>query len=379
MIARAWLACALAAVALAGCGGGDSKEAASPTSAPAGGRTTEVAPTKVEVLKGVPGNGFDPEELYRRESPGVVTVTSSFGSTSGVGSGFVLDGRGGIVTNAHVVAREGRTSGRATEVYVQFADGNQVRARIVGTDPDADTALLRIDPRGLTLRPLPLGSSARLRVGEPVAAIGSPFGERQSLSVGVVSALDRTIESLTRFQIAGAIQTDAAINRGNSGGPLLDARGRVVGIVRAFASSDGANEGVGYAVPIDTVRRSLRQLSATGEVKYAFIGVSTTPLYPQLARRLGLPVSRGALVQEVVDGGPADDAGIRGGDDRLRFQGRRYRAGGDVIVAIGGRPIRRDSDVSRLLTAYSPGDTVTVQVVRGQSRREVRVKLQARP
>jgi S1-C subfamily serine protease len=314
----------------------------------------------------------------------VVTVISYFGAGSdgpsrGLGSGFVLDGRGEIVTNAHVVATAGRTSGRASEVYVQFADGNQVRARIVGTDPHADTALLRVSRAGLTLRPLPLGSSGRLRVGEPVAAIGSPFGERQSLSVGVVSALDRTIHSLTRFQISGAIQTDAAVNRGNSGGPLIDARGRVVGIIESFSSEDGTNEGVGYAVPIDTVKRSLRQLRATGEVRYPYLGVSTTPLYPQLARRLGIPVTTGALVQEVPNGGPADDAGIRGGGERVRFQGQSYRSRGDVIVAVGGLPIRRESDVSRLLTAHEPGDTVTVQIVRGGSRRAVRVKLGARP
>jgi S1-C subfamily serine protease len=374
------LAGALAAALMLGaCGGADKKSSGPTTPAPAG-RTTAVAPTKVEVLKGVPGNGFAPEAIYRGESPGVVTVISYFRTTRGLGSGFVLDGRGEIATNAHVVAgEEGGAGARAREVYVQFADGNQVRARIVGTDPNADAALLRIDGGGLTLRPLPLGSSAALRVGEPVAAIGSPFGERQSLSVGVVSALDRTIDSLTRFQIAGAIQTDAAINQGNSGGPLLDARGRVVGIISSFSSSSGANDGVGYAIPIDTVKRSLRQLRAGGRVRYAYMGVSTTPLYPQLARRLGLAVRQGALVQEVAGGGPAQDAGIRAGDRRLRFQGQPYRVGGDVITAVGGRAIRRDSDVSRLLARYAPGDSVTVQVLRGRDRRDVRVKLGTRP
>jgi S1-C subfamily serine protease len=376
------LACGLVAVAvLAGCGGDNAKKPEDTRSGPA--RTATVPPTRVEVLKGVPGNGFDPEAIYRREAPGVVTVISYFGGggpTRALGSGFVLDGKGEIATNAHVVLQnEGRPSTRAREVYVQFADGNQVRARIVGTDPDADAALLRIDGGGVTLRPLPLGSSARLRVGEPVIAMGSPFGERQSLSVGVISGLDRTIQSLTRFQISGAIQTDAAINRGISGGPLLDARGRVVGI-NAQTSSDGAGgSGVGFAVPIDLVKRSLTQLRAEGKAKYAFVGVSTVPLYPQLARHLGLPVTRGALVQEVVDGGPASEAGIRAGKRRIRFQGQPYRAGGDVIVAVAGEPIRRESDVGRILATHSPGETVTLQVLRGGTRRNFRVRLEERP
>jgi S1-C subfamily serine protease len=376
------LACGLAvAAAVAGCGGGDSQGPDDTRSGPT--KTATVPPTRVEVLKGVPGNGFDPEAIYRREAPGVVTVISYFagaGASRALGSGFVIDGKGEIATNAHVVLQtEGRSSARAREVYVQFADANQVRARIVGTDPDADAALLRIDGGGVTLRPLPLGSSARLRVGEPVVAMGSPFGERQSLSVGVISGLDRTIQSLTRFQISGAIQTDAAINRGISGGPLLDARGRVVGI-NAQTSSDGAGgSGVGFALPIDLVKRSLAQLRAEGKAKYAFVGVATVPLYPQLARHLGLPVTRGALVEEVVDGGPADEAGIRAGKERIRFQGQPYRAGGDVIVAVAGEPIRRESDVGRVLATHAPGETVTLRVLRGGARRDFPVRLKERP
>jgi S1-C subfamily serine protease len=369
----------VATAVLAGCGGGDSNAPKDTRAGPA--RTATVPPTRVEVLKGVPGNGFDPEAIYRREAPGVVTVISYFGgATRALGSGFVIDGKGEIATNAHVVLQDaGRSSAKAREVYAQFADGNQVRARIVGTDPDADAALLRVDGGGVTLRPLPLGSSARLRVGEPVVAMGSPFGERQSLSVGVISGLDRTIESLTRFQISGAIQTDAAINRGISGGPLLDARGRVVGI-NAQTSPDGAGgSGVGFAVPIDLVKRSLTQLRTEGKAKYAFLGVSTVPLYPQLARQLGLPGTRGALVQEVVAGGPADDAGVRAGKERIRFQGQPYRAGGDVIVAVAGKPIRREADVGGILSSHAPGETVTLAVVRGGARREIRAKLQERP
>jgi 2-alkenal reductase len=381
----AWIVCAAAlALALAGCAGGDDDGGGNGNQgggAPA--RTVPVPQGRVEVLKGLPGGGFDPGAIYRREAPGVVTVISVFGgerSGRGLGSGFVLNGRGEVVTNAHVVLEgENGSSRRADEVYVQFADRNQVRARVVGTDEESDVALLRVNPAGLTLRPLPLGSSARLAVGQPVAAIGSPFGEPQSLSVGVISALDRTIDSLTSFQISDAIQTDAAINRGNSGGPLVDARGRVIGINSQIRTSGGGSEGVGFAVPVDTVKRSLRELRAEGSVDYAFVGVSTVPLYPQLARRLGLPVDRGALVQEVVDDGPADDAGIRAGDDRIRFQGQGYRAGGDVIVSVAGRPIREESDLARILTALSPGQQVTVVLVRGGDRRQVRLELGERP
>jgi S1-C subfamily serine protease len=197
--------------------------------------------------------------------------------------------------------------------------------------------------------------------------------------VGVVSAVDRTIESLTRFQIPGAIQTDAAINRGNSGGPLLDARGRVVGINSQIRTASGGNEGVGFAVPVDTVKRSLAQLRATGRAEYPYVGVSTVALYPQLARRLKLPVTAGALVQEVVPGGPAAQAGIRAGSQRLRFQGEVFRAGGDVIVAVAGRQIREESDVARALAEHRPGERVKLDLVRGDRRMTVEVRLGKRP
>jgi 2-alkenal reductase len=292
----------------------------------------------------------------------------------------VLNGKGEIATNAHVVSQgQGARLKRAREVYVEFADGNQVRAKILGEDPNADVALLRVDPGGLRLRPLPLGSSAKVQVGTAVAAIGSPFGERQSLSVGVVSAIDRSIESLTDFQISGAIQTDAAINPGNSGGPLVDEDGRVIGINQQIKTNSGGGEGVGFAVPVDLVKRSLGQLRETGKVAYAYLGVSSVPLYPQLVERFDLPVQKGAWVQEITPGGPAARAGLEGGDGAARFQARAYRDGGDVVTKLGGVPVEDSNDLSTAVEHYKPGDVVTLKVWRDGKSRDLRVKLGQRP
>ena len=256
---RAPIAAVLAVLALpvaaVGCGGDDGPEA---ERKPA----QRVETTRVQVVEQERGaRGMNAEALYRRLSPGVVTVISKFeggaarlledDGEGGQGSGFVLDGEGRIATNAHVVTT-GRppNTKRAKEVFIAFADGNQVPAEIVGDDPNADVALLKVDPGGLDLTPLKLGSSRNVRVGEPVAAIGSPFSEEQSLSIGVISALNRNIESLTAFAIGDAIQTDAAINPGNSGGPLLNARGEVLGINAQIKSQSGGGEGVGFAVPV---------------------------------------------------------------------------------------------------------------------------------
>jgi S1-C subfamily serine protease len=269
---------------------------------------------------------------------------------------------------------------RAKQVYVEFADGNRVSAKIVGTDLNADVSLLKVDPSGLTLTPLALGESRTLRVGAPVAAIGSPFGEQQSLSVGVISALDRDIESLTQFRIGDAIQTDAAINRGNSGGPLLDAHGRVLGINSQIKSSSGGGEGVGFAVPVDTVRRSLSALRESGKVDYGFLGVSASPLYPQLARRLGLPVDRGSMVASVQEGSPAAKAGISAGKGKIQFQGQEdIPRGGDVIVAVDGKAVTQTRDLPELIGLKGPGQKVRLEVVRGHKRRTVEVKLAPRP
>jgi 2-alkenal reductase len=404
--ARVALAGGLALLAIAGCGGKDAPGGEDGSSSGGPVRTIERV-TTVEVVRGGDdggggsAGGFDPAAIYARDSPGVVTVFSvlpASGSAAssgglelpdgdgsptpseGIGSGFVIDGSGEVATNAHVVTDgTGAAIKQAKEVYVAFADGNEVSARIVGFDPNADVALLKIDPAGLTLRPLSLGSARDLRVGTPVAAIGSPFGEPQSLSVGVVSATDRSIESLTGFEISGAIQTDAAINRGNSGGPLVNAKGEVLGINSQIQSTSGGGEGVGYAIPVDSVRRTLDALRTTGKVDYAYLGVATTRIYPQLARRFKLPVSKGAWVQEIVADGPADKAGLRAGSSRTRFQARSVIPGGDIIKAVDGKALGDEADLSVALASHKPGDKVTLRVYRDGTPRSIVVTLAARP
>ena len=386
----------LVAGGAAGCGKSGSDDGSETASSGGGGGTTTVETvertTRVEVLKKAPTKGqaaFDPAGIYEREGQGVVTIiatglrTTSPGGDeeggSGLGSGFVLDEQGYIATNAHVItAGEGAKIAKAKGVFVRFGDGNQVPAKIIGFDPFSDVGLIKVDPSGLRLRPLPLGSTQDLQVGEPVAAIGSPFGEERSLSIGIISALDRSISSLTGFQTSGAIQTDAAINRGNSGGPLLDADGEVLGINSQIRTESGDSSGVGFAVSVDTVRRSLEQLRETGRVRYAYLGVSTARIYPQLADRFKLS-TRGAWVQTVVEDGPADKAGIEAGDDEVKFQEQEWRVGGDVILAVDGEKIRREDDLSQQIADNQPGDEVTLLLGRDGKRREVRVRLGERP
>jgi S1-C subfamily serine protease len=326
----------------------------------------------------------------------VVTILAVLGdpdtpiadAQAGQGSGFVLSEDGEIVTNAHVVtdAEEAGQSGpinAASQVYVEFGDRNQVPAEIVGFDPNADVALIKVDPDGLDLQPIELGNSDEVEVGAPVAAIGSPFGEEQSLSVGVVSATDRSIDSLTDFKIDGAIQTDASINPGNSGGPLIGADGKVIGIDQQINTTSGGNEGVGFAVPINLVKSSLDQLRDDGEAEYAYIGVSSQPLYPQLAEKLGIDAPTGTLISKVIPDSPADKAGLQGGDDgadsKVEFQGRPYKIGGDVITAVDGEKLVTESDLSRIISQHQPGDEVTLQIIRDGDEQDVDVTLAARP
>jgi len=383
-------ALALAVAACGGSSGGGSTEGGTVTTV-----STQSTPDRTVVLQSQ-GENFDPESVYQSAAPGVVTVLSIFpggslssilgggGGSAAEGSGFVISDTGEIATNAHVVtdAEQTGASGplhEAKEVYVEFGDRNRVPADIVGFDPNADVALLKVDPDGLDLKPLTLATSENVTVGQPVAAIGSPFEQEQSLSVGVVSATDRSIESLTRFQIDGAIQTDAAINPGNSGGPLLDADAHVIGINQQISTNSGGNEGVGFAVPIRLVAHSLDELRSNGEVKYAYIGVTTEPMYPQLAERLDLPVDNGALIAKVVPDGPADKAGLQGSDQQIRFQGQQVDVGGDVITSIDGDKIVKETDLPALIARHDPGDTVDVGIIRDGKEQTVQVTLGERP
>jgi S1-C subfamily serine protease len=363
----------IALPALTGCGGSGGDDG-SVAQAPAPSQPPEViVETAVE--------GFDAARVYREAAPGVVTIRSVFESGAAEGSGFVLDEEGRIVTNAHVITDEsGGDREPAKAVFVEFPDRNIVPAEIVGFDPFSDVGLLTVEPNGFDLHPLELGDDRNLVVGQPVAAIGSPFGEQQSLSLGIVSAKDRAVRSLTQFQIEGAIQTDASINPGNSGGPLLDAGGRVVGINQQIQTSSGANDGVGFAVPISAVVRSVAQLKEDGEVEYAYIGVSSQALYPQLAKKLGIDSEFGGLIADVVPDGPADDAGLEGGDESVRFQAGGYTAGGDVILSVDGRNVVDPDNLARYISSFQPGDKVTLVVLHDDGDREtVEVTLGKRP
>src|SRR5688500_465620 len=352
----------------------------------------EAGPTGSRPSGALVGNGFDPARIYASRSQGVVTIYSFFANgRRAQGSGFIVSDAGHVLTNSHVVTNAGEASQLreassvrgASRIYVVFADGDRIPGSIVGWDLFNDTGLVKIDPGDHDVKPVPLGDSSRVVVGEPVAAIGSPFGEESSLAVGVVSAIERSIPSLTSdYDVSGAIQIDAPINHGNSGGPLLDARGRVIGINAQIRSDSGNAEGVGFAIPINSARRSMEQLISTGEVAYAYVGVTTQDVTPALARRYDLGAQRGALIQTVVDDAPAKRAGRRGGSDSEEFNGFSISLGGDLIVGFAGKPVQRAADVARIVTeSLRPGDTVSVTVLRGgKGKREtVRLRLVERP
>jgi 2-alkenal reductase len=343
--------------------------------------------------KPLAGNDFDPAQIYRRRASGVVTIIALFGAhtqngsgDAAQGSGFVVSQNGYVLTNSHVITTAGedppgQTPDAAGTVFVEFRDGDRVPAKIVGWDVYDDVGLLKVDPGDHALSPVPLGDSSTVVVGEPVAAIGSPFGNENSLSVGVVAATERSIESLTStYDLVDAIQTDAPINRGNSGGPMFDARGRVIGINAQIRSESGNAEGVGFAVPINSAKRSMEQLIDSGRVRYAWLGVSTQTVTPKLADHFDFAADRGAAVQTVVDSGPAAKAGLHGGGREQDFRGILFRPGGDLIVAIDGQRVATAEDVVRVITEQLfPGQTTRLTVLRGSERLVIPVVLGERP
>ena len=326
---------------------------------------------------------FHPAAIYKKRSPGVVTIFSTFPTGSqGQGSGFVVSPKGYVLTNAHVITTApDQPIEPASSIYVEFSNGDRVDGTIVGYDLFSDVGLVKVDPGEHRLDALPLGVSATVVVGEPVAAIGSPFGNENSLSVGVVSGTRRSISSVTsEYELTDAIQTDAAINHGNSGGPLLDGRGRVIGINAQIRSTTGAGEGVGFAVPVDTARRSMRQLLADGVVRYAYVGITTSDLTPALSRFLHVPVSTGALVTCVKPDSPGQRAGIHAGTQQLSFEGAQVTGGGDVILAIDGHTVRSGTDVVRLVgQRLDPGQKAAFTILRGSDRKQLTVTLGQRP
>jgi len=353
--------------------------------APAAMDTVAVAP--------VARAAFDPARIYASRVAGVVTIYSFFGASTSPGareaqgSGFVVSRDGVILTNAHVVTDAGESSSTesapdaAREVYVEFHDGDRVPAKVVGYDLFDDVGVIRIGSEH-PLAPVPLGDSSKVVVGQPVAAIGTPFGNEGSLTVGVVSAT-RSIDSLTsRYDVVDAIQTDAPITHGNSGGPLFDGHGRVIGINAQIRSGQGQSgfEGVGFAIPINAAKRSMAQLLAGGRVAYAYLGVTTEDLTPSIAKKLGYAVERGALVDSVQAGTAAAHAGLRAGTRDVRLNGETVRAGGDVIVSVDGRRVRSSGDLIRIVSGrLVPGQRARVVVVRGNGRRAVNLRLEERP
>jgi 2-alkenal reductase len=353
---------------------------------------SEPAPLPAAATSTVPplsANGFNPQRIFAKRSPGVVTIFAYFGDPSSAvtdrsqGSGFVISPRGYILTNSHVITNAGESTPvrAADRVFVAFADGDRAEANVVGWDLYDDVGLIRVDPAAHSLTPVPLGRSATVAVGQPVAAIGSPLGNENSLSVGVVSAIHRSIDALTvrQYDIIDAIQTDAPITHGNSGGPLFDARGRVIGINAQIRSATGRgnDSGIGFAIPIDAAKNSVAQLIAKGYVSYAYVGIRTQDLTPSLARALGYRVRRGALIVEVTSNSPAQEAGLRGGTRQVDVLGiEDLSTGGDVIVEIDGKPVRSADDVVRIVSfSLEPQDVAVFTIVRGGRRMKVAVTL----
>jgi len=315
--------------------------------------------------------------IYREASPAVANILTKATEydffmdpvpVEGAGSGFVIDPKGYILTNYHVVAG-------AQTIEVILGDKSRYPAKFIGADQRNDVALIKIDPKGKQLVALPLGDSSKLQVGQKVLAIGDPFGFQSTLTTGVVSALGRTVQTSETTFIDAAIQTDASINRGNSGGPLIDTHGEVIGVNSAIYTPSGTAAGIGFAIPINTAKLIANDLITEGKVRRAYLGVQTIPVAGWLAEALDLPVQDGLLVEETTKGSPAAAAGIRGGDRAAQAGMRKIMIGGDVIVGIDGQKVGNQFDINVVLNRKRPGDTVTVTLYRGAKKLNIPVKL----
>jgi S1-C subfamily serine protease len=332
--------------------------------------------------------GLTIAEIYDRSAPGVVQITSRVVTTTtdifgqqfpqegrSLGSGFVIDKAGHVVTNYHVV--EG-----ARSIRVSFSNNHSVKATLVGTDPTTDVAVLKVDVPARALTPLQLGNSDSVHVGDSVVAIGNPFGFTRTVTAGIVSALQRQIQSPNYHPIGHIIQTDAAINEGNSGGPLLDARSQVIGVNTAISTGntgEQGNIGIGFSIPINAVKDVAAQIIRSGKVEHAFLGVGVKSISPALARIVRLPVNHGLLIQNVLKGTAAGQAGLRAGNTNVVVAGESYLIGGDIILSVDGMRVDSFTQLDELVSAKQPGDTVKVVYYRGSTKHAVDVQLGRQP
>ncbi|HEX5990176.1 MAG TPA: trypsin-like peptidase domain-containing protein [Solirubrobacterales bacterium] len=362
-----------------------------------GGTTTTVAAPLTAPIdaKGEDESSNVVNQIYKADGEGVAFIESQIESQEpegfegfnpfgepqpeeggkATGSGFVIDNEGHVITNNHVIEGAGR-------VTVKLGDSEtSYEAEVVGTDPGTDIALLKVDAPAKEFHPLRLGSSADLEVGDPVVAIGNPFGLDRTVTSGIVSALQRDIQAPNGFSISHVIQTDAAINPGNSGGPLINAEGAVIGINAQIATGGGGNGnvGIGFAIPIDTLRANLEQLKETGEVEHAFIGISGGTVTPELAKALNLPVEEGVLVQTVVKDGPADKAGLEAGNTSATIDGEEVRLGGDIITEVDGKKLKSMDELVELIQESKPGDELKLTILHGDQEKTADVTLGTQP
>jgi S1-C subfamily serine protease len=336
--------------------------------------------------------GLTPAQIYTQSVPSVVEVISTFkgvstpfgpsGGGQGLGTGFVVSKDGYILTNQHVVVdQQTQQTASSVTVGLRTPDGqiHRIKATVVGADATTDVALLKIDPAGLNLQPLPIGNSDKVQVGEPVVAIGNPLNFDFTITSGIVSAVHRTLDSPNGRPIPNGIQTDAAINPGNSGGPLIDSTGAVIGINEQIASQSGGNVGLGFAVPINAAMQSMSQLKQFGKVTYSWLGISGQTITADLATAYKLPVTQGVLIAKTLAGQPAEKAGIQGGTRTVTFAGQTYTLGGDIITAVDGKAVATIDDLISTVSVMKPGTQVTLTVLRGGKTLQVQVKLVARP
>jgi len=319
--------------------------------------------------------------IYEKVSDGVVNVTSTavqmdffFNAVpaQGSGSGSIIDTKGHILTNHHVVAN-------AQKLEVTLADGSKWPAKLVGSDPDSDLAVIKIDAPKEKLKIIPMGDSRGLKIGQKVLAIGNPFGLQRTLTTGIVSSVGRTIRSDSGTLIEDVIQTDAAINPGNSGGPLLNSDGEIIGINSAILSPSGGNVGIGFAVPVNTAKRVIPELLSKGYVTYPWIGATIQSLTPEIAKYLKLKIERGAMIAEVVKGGPADKAGLKAGNEKIQVGNMIAMVGGDIVVKADQHDVKTNDEFIHYIREKKPGDTILLKVFRKVDFVDVKVTLGERP